>query len=438
MRVPGPVRCGLGLFASWRLLTRAQRLLATLALTACADGGQGIGPSPDQPPPPPAVAVGGLRGVVDVTRGTLTFEPVRAAGATRTGPRDIGLASIYGDQGITVRLYNSPVVVAPSSTPGKETHTANVGMRNLLAFPIGDEQAGVPLDTMGVYVFVNSGPRVTATSSPCSPACTVTVRNAHGALTFSEPGQAYWHWNERLDAFGAGSDTTRARLTWVFEADTQVTAFTFDVLVSAAWPPPHETRWKMAYEGDSVPDVAVEPRWTRNAAGTPTMTHNSPGPGILTIAVPAGGRVAFYQSDSLNTTTNAYVETRFRTNTPTMTAPELSFGIDDQVKFIAVGVSATQAGFINSSFSFLAGSVPVTAGPFHTYQLRKFSADSVQLWIDGIHRASQAYSTLSAHLPVTPHGFYFGPAGTGANPVSPAGNSSSWDYMIYEIGATEP
>jgi hypothetical protein len=121
-----------------------------------------------------------------------------------------------------------------------------------------------------------------------------------------------------------------------------------------------------------------------------------------------------------------------------MTAPELSFGIDDQVKFIAVGVSATQAGFINSSFSFLAGSVPVTAGPFHTYQLRKFSADSVQLWIDGIHRASQAYSTLSAHLPVTPHGFYFGPAGTGANPVSPAGNSSSWDYMIYEIGATEP
>jgi hypothetical protein len=224
----------------------------------------------------------------------------------------------------------------------------------------------------------------------------------------------------------------------VFEADSQVTAFSFDVLVSAAWPPPNETRWKIAYEGDSIPDVAVEPRWTRNATGTATMTHNSPAPGILTIAVPAGGRVAFYQSDSLNTTTDAYVETRFRTNTPTLISPEVSFGIDDQVKFIGVGVSGTQVGFLNSSFTLLPGAVLVSATSFHTYQLRKFAADSVQLWIDGIWQLSRAYSTLSAHLPVTPHGFYFGPAGTGANPVSLLGNSSSWDYVIYEIGATEP
>jgi hypothetical protein len=68
--------------------------------------------------------------------------------------------------------------------------------------------------------------------------------------------------------------------------------------------------------------------------------------------------VAFYQSDSINTTTNAYVETRFRTNTLTMVLPEVSFGIDDQVKFIAVGVSATQAGFLSASFTPSGGHCP--------------------------------------------------------------------------------
>ena len=101
-------------------MTRAKRLIATLALTACVDGGQGIGPSPKQPQFPPASPYG-LRGVVDVAAGTLTFERVGSANAARTSARDIGLASIYGDQDLTVRLYNSPVVVAASSTPGKES-----------------------------------------------------------------------------------------------------------------------------------------------------------------------------------------------------------------------------------------------------------------------------------------------------------------------------
>lgn len=401
-----------------------------LTVAACADAGRGTRPLGDEPAAP-RTAIASLRGTVDVAAGTLTFESLGIAGEVRP-------ASIYGNQGVTVRLYNTAVTVATSPTPGKKTYTANVGLRNLLAFPIGDEQTGVPIDTMGIFVFVNSGPTVTGTSSSCSPACTVTVRNAHGRLGFITPGQQYWHWNERVGAFGGGSDTTRARTTWVFEADTLVTAFTFDVLVSAAWPPPHDTRWRMSYEGDSVPDVGAEPRWTRNATGTPTFTLNSPSSDILTTAVPALGRVAFYASDSLATATNAYITSRFRTNTATMVAPEVSFGIDDNVKFIAAGVSSSQAGFLNSSFTFLAGPVTETTTSFHTYEIRKFASDSVQLWIDGVRRISRAYSTFSAHLTVTPHGFYFGPAGTGVNPISVLGNSSSWDYVIYEIGATQP
>lgn len=84
------------------------------------------------------------------------------------------------------------------------------------------------------------------------------------------------------------------------------------------------------------------------------------------------------------------------------------------------------------------GAVTETTTSFHTYQIRKFGADSVQLWIANVRRVSRAYSTSSAHLAVTPHGFYFGPAGTGLNPTSVLGNSSSWDRVIYEIGATQP
>jgi hypothetical protein len=404
-----------------------------VALCGCADAKRGTEPTAIEPRAPQTI-LGGVRGIVDVTTKTLTFEqlPSATAGLVR-------LAGIYGDQGVTVRLYNTPVTVAASSTPGKETYTANVGLRNLLAFPIGDEQAGAtPVDTMGIFVFVNSGPTVTGTSSPCSPTCSVTVGNAHGELQFSSPSQQYWHWNDRVGAVGSARDTTLVRRTWVFEADTQVTDFRFDVLVSAAWPPPNQTRWPIRYEGDSVPDIGVEPRWVRNASGTPTFTLNSPSAGILTIVVPALGRVAFYQSDSLNTTTNAYVESRFRTNSATMVGPEVSFGIDDQVKFIAAGISSTQAGFLNSSFAFLPGAVATTTTTFHTYQIRKFAADSVQLWIDGVRQITRAYSTFSAHLPVTPHGFYFGPAGTGATPTSALGNSSSWDYVVYELGVTQP
>lgn len=410
----------------------------TLAVAACADAGRGTRPVVGEPPLPPFAPVG-LRGTVDVTAGTLTFEPLVTA---RTSHGDLGgveAAGIYGDQGVTVRLYNSPVVVAASSTPGKETYTANVGLRNLLAFPIGDEQAGAtPADTMGIYVFVTSGPTVTATSSPCSPACTVTTQNHHGTLAFTAAGQRYWHWGERVAAAGGGSDTTLARQAWVFEADSQVTGFRFDVLVSAAWASPNDTRWKMDFEGDSVPDATAEPRWRRSTSGTAaTILLNTPSAGILTMTVPAGSRAAFYQADSLSSTTSAYIEARFNTNIATP-GPEISFGIDDDVRFIGVGLSGTQVGFLTGTFGFLGTPILATTTLLHTYQIRKFGADSVQLWMDGARIDSRPYTVFSTSIAGLPHIFFFGGAGIGFPPVSTAGNSSSWDYVIYEIGATQP
>jgi hypothetical protein len=420
------------------IVSRVALALGMIALLGCDGGAPGTEPTADGPAKPLSV-LGGVRGTADMVAGTLSFEPLSAPSGSRHSGTGLGPTAIYGDQGVTVRLYNSPVTITNPASPGKKTFSAPVGLRNLLAFPIGDEQAGgVPVDTMGIYVFVTSGPTVTGTSSPCSPACTVTAQNHHGTLAFSAPNQRYWHWGERVGAVGAGSDTTLARKTWIFEADTQVTSFRFDVLVSAAWPPPNDARWKIDYQGDSVPDTNAEPRWRRNAAGAAgTVSINDPSAGIITIAVPASARLAFLQNDSLGSATNAYIEARFRTNIP-RAAPEVSFGIDDDVRFIGVGLTGTQVGFLTGTFTFLGTPVVALTTIFHVYQIRKFGADSVQLWMDGARIDSRMYTAFSASIANLAHFFYFGGAGTGFPPLSAAGNSSSWDYVIYEIGVSQP
>lgn len=413
--------------------------LTLIGLVACGDAPSGVEPASPVPPKAPSRTPAGLRGTADLVAGTLTFEPLPTASPVQTTPAAVVLAGIYGDQGVTVRIYNSPVTITNPSSPGKKTFSAPAGVRNLLAFPIGDEQAGAtPTDTMGIYVFVSSGPTVTGTSSPCSPACTVTVLNEHGTLAFNAPTQPYWHWNERLGAAAGGNDTTRVRNTWTFEADTQVTAFQFEVLVSAAWANPNETRWRMSYDGDSIPDIDAEPPWRRNATGTAgTFSLDNPSPGIITIDAAAGARVAFLQNDSLASNTSAWIEARLRTNT-TITQPEISFGIDDDVRFIGVGANGTQVGFLTGTFTFLGTPVTLNTSTFHIYQIRKFGADSVQLLVDGARVASRAYTALSTSIAQLPYFLFFGGVGTNFPPASLSGNSSSWDYVTYEIGSPQP
>lgn len=408
--------------------------LAAFAFWGCHDRLSSTAPTSAAPAPLPAAH---MRGTVDVIAGTLTFEPIASTSASLDAGRDIS-AAIYGNQGVTARIYNSPVAVSPS-TPGKKRYTANVGVRNLLAHPIGDEQAGPPVHILGIFVFVTAGPTVTGTSAPCSPACTVQVVNQHGIYAFSAPEQRYWYWPERPGAAGAGSDTTLTRMTWIFEADNQVTAFQFDVLVNAAWPPPHENRWKVDYPADSLPIVGSEPSWMFTSVGSPTTSINTPTPGMITITTPANARLVNLRFDSLATTASAYSEARFRTGgLPPLTGPEVSFGMADRVKFIAVGVTSLQAGFLTGSFAFQPGQVNVSTNSLHTYRIRKFASDSVVLWIDGVRRIHKNYTEFPPPIAGYPQGFYFGPAGTGAAAVSLLGNTSVWDYVLYEIGVTQP
>jgi hypothetical protein len=133
--------------------------------------------------------------------------------------------------------------------------------------------------------------------------------------------------------------------------------------------------------------------------------------GMITINTPIGGRLTYFRIDSLASTTSAYMQARFRVNNALVPLdPEVSSGIDDQVKFISVGISNAQAGFLtgSGSLNFQSGAVSLSTTTFHDYQIRKYAADSVVLYIDGVRRIHKTYGVLPARLPGSAHGFYFG------------------------------
>jgi hypothetical protein len=424
---------------SSRIGSSAMLLAVAMLVAGCSDEPPITAPRMD-PIAVPTVSLGEMRATVDVEAGTLTFEPVAPRGSL-AGAGVIS-AAIYGNQGVTVRIFNSPVVSAPSATtPGKKTFTATVGIRNLLAYPVGDEQAGgTPVDIIGLDVFLGSAPTVAATSSVCAVTCTVTVNNADGARAFDAPLQQYWHYPERLGAAGSGTDTTRARKVWTFEADTQVTNFSFTVVVNAPWPAPYETRWKVDFEADSNPESAAASQWQQVVAGAGgTVSLGSPSAGLMSLTTVKKVTQAYARYDSLASAASAYMEVRMRRNDASTKPEEVVFGMADDAKFIAIGVSGSRVGFLTSTYAFTGTSYAVTASSFHTYQIRKFGADSVQLLIDGAHVGSRTYAALPNTAAGASSAFFFGgPGAVFAGPKNVAEQSTTWDYVIYEIGVSTP
>ena len=374
-----------------------------------------------------------MRGTVNVAAGTLTFEPVGGSAPSPEFSSRI-LTQVYGDQGITVRLYSTAVTVVNPSSPGKKTYSGAVGLRNLLSYPIGDEQGGAsPIDTMGIFVIFPTAPFV-ASPSPCA-GCTVRLVNPDGVGAFDAPNEQYFFWNDRVQAAGSGSDTTLTRRTWIFEASTGVANFSFDVLVSAAWPQPYESVWRVAYDGDSLPDTQSEPRWRRIFGGNSTTASASGG--ALDIRTGAAGSYLTYlRLDSLAPATSAFMEGRFRLNSSSSAnLPYSGLMIDDNVRTIGVGVSRTSVGFINGALTgFLAGgTVAMTTSAYRTYQLRKFSADSAQIWVGGSRVLSRSYAQFDASTQASfPSFFAFGSI------AQQNANSATYDYVNYVLGQATP
>ena len=398
--------------------------LATLVLAGCTgDASTSVAPSALPIAPSPMTR---LRGSVDLVQGTMTF----------TAPERSGFSSdarfaLYGDQGLTVRLYNSGVTVVNPSRPGFKTYTANVGLRNLLAHSIGDEQSGPASDTLGLYVIFTALPSVSA-PVPCA-GCSVTITNPTGSAAFDAPNEPYFYWKDQLSAVNGGSDTTRTRKPWVFEASTGVTGFQFDVLVSAAWPFPHDSLWRADYSGDSLPNTQVRPPWSvRSSSFSGTISSAS---GSLTMTAPNGQLYYYARNDSIGRTSSVFAEARFRlTDSPNNGRPGAGLVIDDDTRFIALGVARSLVGFVDNQFgNFTGTTAAVTSGTNHVYQLRKFGGDSAQIWVDGARVLSRAYTSLPATSTYAQPSTFLWGVDTQAGATT-----AIWDYVTYQIGKPTP
>src|SRR6185437_9003904 len=126
-------------------------------------------------------------------------------------------ASIYGTQNVNVRIYANAATVVNNGTT--KTWTMFFGVRNLLPYPIGSNQAGeTPSDTTGIFLALIGGPTVSQTSGTCAAPCTISATTYDGRGTFTAPNQPYLYWPERLAAKQAvaGADTVSSRRKMVF------------------------------------------------------------------------------------------------------------------------------------------------------------------------------------------------------------------------------
>jgi hypothetical protein len=401
---------------------RSSRLLCLSVLAlGCTDAGAPVAVAS---PPQFSLPVTRLQGEVDLVAGTLTFDVVRstspgAAGAVRF--------ATYGEQGITVRLYNTPVTRVAGSG-GFATYSADVGIRNLLPFPVGDEEGkAAPSDTLGLFVYFIGEP-VVRLPIPCA-ACTVRIANAHGAAPFDTPApQWFFYWRDRLDAAGGIRDTTLVRQRWQFDASSAVTAFTFEVLVRAAWPGGEEPGWTVSLDGDSLPGQA-RPRWQSQITGGNARAEA----GLIELTAANGTLQYYYRADSLERDDDATIEARVSlVRRRASSLPQGGLYLDDGTRLVTIGISHEAVGFTNGSVSeFLPGTTyAMNTETAHTYAVRKFGSDSVQLWVDGIRRLAAQYNAFDpATARTLPRGIGMLTRGNGS------ATSRSWDRVSYQLGA---
>jgi hypothetical protein len=352
-------------------------------------------------------------------------------------------------------------------------------IENVFSFPIGTHlphPTGVfPQDTMGVYVFVSVAPTVTAGCTP-GPTCTV-VDSGDGAFTFTRPTpQPYMFFKTILEAADgtphSGLDFTDQTSvgginyfrTLAFHASSGVTNFTFGVSVDAAVVKPNDTRWRVEYLADSLPnrvgtglaDLRSEPDWRRHASAT-AVTDTS----IQTSGCAAGASrcfqiishtpssngitdsISYFRSDSLGTTDSAYIAADVVMTNLTPNLPSIFLGMQDRAKGMLLGFSSNKIGFCDATGNYLGGAAgPTTFMSASTsWRISKFGADSVVVYNGGARVFNLAYASLPNALavPVPTAFFSFGNRplfkNGGGNPTAV---TSKWTDVVYEIGATRP
>jgi hypothetical protein len=430
--------------------------VALLVVVGCQDAGH-VASAPPKPPVSPSRASGMLVGHIEGSTMTATYSPV---GVT---PSFSGAASpeLYGNQGTTINVKGKVI----SQVTNPVTHTTlwhvSISLHNLLTYPIGanySQLTAAPLDTMGVFAYFKVNPVVTL---PAGCHCNVTVVNAMGSKNFDAPSQKYFWYRASPRKAGAplGTDST-AWADWQFQStpsgvsftDT-AHAFTFVLMISAAWPPTLETSgsWTVNYDGtnDSLPNTQAEPRWRPghfqgNAGSTVTWSAG----GLVFVSNAANRDTVLSRQDSLGPmSAEMDVSVNVTAGGNNRIAAVFGFIEPSGGKQFTVGVTgnklmfdtiatSTFGGQTKGVWSLLTGSTTIGANGAHLIRIRKIGTTRMEMCVDHGTPQTRTYAQLQGTTALL-GGMttFFGIQGRN---LGAGGASVTYTSVVYTIGAVSP
>jgi hypothetical protein len=112
----------------------------------------------------------------------------------------------------------------------------------------------------------------------------------------------------------------------------------------------------------------------------------------------------------------------------------VQIGLDDGSRLIALGIFGTRVAFVNAAGAAIGTATSLTTTTSHSYQLRKYAADSAVFYVDGIRSEKLAYNSFSAdpYAGTSPVAFF------GEQSFSPTTITAAIDYVTYQLGAAAP
>lgn len=428
--------------------------------------------------------------------GTVIVDVDVQSGTVKTHPLGV---STEAPPGVSGRFFGTAAQIEYlfSGQPQGHASTDSVvfnlhgGFSNLMpvGFAIGTNSAHTypffPQDTIGVYVYYSFLPynftyAANGSDPPvaCPPlACTVAVDSADGLYPFTGGvPQPYQYFKTILEGGGTNAaapgnfETAQLGLfpgainyTRPFSFKTHapvgmlVRTFSFGVAMMAPWVEPNESRWPVHYIADSLPNrvnlqkLRSEPDWRVMGSGGGVATILAPGcvaatnscqlQIVSTVASSQPETLLYYRSDSLRANQDGYIAATMTTSVPADSA-SIFLGLMDPNKLVQLGISATDAGFTDSSGSFIPGFTVSTSLASSSWRVAKFGTDSAVIYSPSTVRllkipyASLPTAPVRADPDVDYDRFFF--FGNWTRPGSASTATSLWSNVNYEIGATAP
>lgn len=457
-------------------------LVACLAIGACTE--DSTGPGNHQIPIGQLQNLGTVIVDVDAQSGTVKMHPL---GESVEPPPGVS-ARFFGDV-TQIRYF---FAAQPHGSPaGAVEFNLHGGFSNLLNFAIGTNTAHLwplfPQDTIGVYVYytflpynITSSPAAGGDTTPC-PLCTVAVDSADGVYPFTPPGaaQPYQYFKTILEGGGPSATDSGIFSTHQFgvfpgainytrpfsfrataPAGQVVRTFSFGISMMAPWVEPNEARWPVHYIADSLPNrvtlqkLRSEPDWRVLGTGGGAATIQPPGCAAGTntcqlriISTPAppvqAETLMYYRSDSLRATQDGYIAATM-TRPATSDSASIFLGLMDPDKLVQLGISATVAGFTDSTGAFIPGFTASTSTAGSSWRVSKIGNTSAAIFSPASN--TTPFVTIPyASLPAAPRRvdpdvpydrfFFFG---NWTRPGSASTATSLWSSVNYEIGASAP